>query len=79
MKTSSSAASSTRDFPYAFPVISKCEFGFCRKGLSWDLDLQLAVGACPVYNPARRYLRPGCAEASPGVPVLVRRSFSEGA
>jgi len=46
--------------------------------LSKGAEIQLAVRVRPVYNPARRYLRPGYAEASPVVPVLVRRSFSEG-
>jgi hypothetical protein len=35
---------------------TKCELGFCRKGLSQDAEIQLAVRHQPVYNPARRYL-----------------------
>jgi hypothetical protein len=69
---------------------SKCEFGFCRKGLSRSAEFQLAVRYQPVYNPAlRRYgpdyanrLRPkadfGDQEASPGFLVVARLSSSEG-
>ena len=52
------------DFPRAFARDpSKCEFDFCRKGLSWgpslwETEFQLAVRGGPVYNPALRHFRP---------------------
>jgi hypothetical protein len=36
---------------------SRCEFGFCRKGLSPTPEIQLAVRRQPVYNPALRCFR----------------------
>lgn len=41
-----------RDPPCFFFASSKCEFSFCRKGLSWEPILQLAVHRQPVYNAA---------------------------
>jgi hypothetical protein len=56
MKTSSSAASATAISLVLSRSSSKCEFGFCRKGLSKGAEFQLAVRYQPVYNPAlRRY------------------------
>ena len=46
-----------QEFRVPFAIRSKCEFGFYRKGLCWDLDLELAVRAGRVYNPARRCFR----------------------
>jgi hypothetical protein len=47
-----------RDFPpYARERPSKCEFDFCRKGLSLEAEIQLAVRRQPVYNPALRCCR----------------------
>jgi hypothetical protein len=57
MKTSSSAASANPHFLFRFRKFdTKCEFGFCRKGLSRQMENQLAVLQQPVYNPALRCL-----------------------
>src|SRR6202043_2823939 len=40
--------------PVASRPPGKCEFGFCRKGLSRGAEIQLAVEGQPVYNPALR-------------------------
>src|ERR687887_199311 len=54
-KTSSSAASMGSRCPVSFlAVYSKCEFGFPRKRLQCETDLQLAVGCQPVYKAALR-------------------------
>jgi hypothetical protein len=43
-KTSSNAASMGRRYPASFLAVpSKCEFGFSRKGLQCQMDLQLAA------------------------------------
>src|SRR6202030_319546 len=47
-------ASATAISPVASRPPGKCEFGFCRKGLSRGAEIQLAVEGQPVYNPALR-------------------------
>ena len=41
-----------RDSPFLLLASSKCESGFCRKGLPWRGELQLAVRRQAVYNAA---------------------------
>jgi len=51
--TSSSPGSATAVSPSGFESgHSKCEFGFCRKGLTKLQEIWLAVRRHPVYNPA---------------------------
>jgi hypothetical protein len=62
MKTSSIPASVTAITPVQIAHrSSKCEFGFCRKGLCLGAEIQLAVGHRPVYT----RLRQGFGGASP--------------
>src|SRR3954471_6553737 len=49
-KTSSSAASATTISPSLLLDLTKCEFGFSRKGLSKQVEFHLAVFDQPVYN-----------------------------
>jgi hypothetical protein len=53
MKTSSRAASATAITSVLIAHrCSRCEFGFYRKGLSLEVEIQLAVRHRPVYTGA---------------------------